>query len=95
MTRSLDARLGRVLGVGVVASTSLLAVGLVIAFFRPGPVSSWLLQAGLVLLMATPVARVVVSAVEFARLREWFFAGACLGVLAVLAMTVWVAVTGG
>lgn len=95
MSRTLDARLGYVLGVGVAASTVLLAVGLLLGMFWPGPASHWLLQAGLILLMITPVARVIVAAWEFVYLREWFFAWACLGVLSVLAMGVWVAVRGG
>jgi uncharacterized membrane protein len=95
MTRTLEVRLGRVLGVGIVISTALLVVGLTLFMVWPGRTSYWLLQAGLLILMATPVARVVVSAVEFVRLREWFFALASLGVLGVLATGVWLAVSGG
>jgi uncharacterized membrane protein len=95
MSRTLDARLGYVLGVGVAASTVLLAFGLVLGMFLPGPAPQWLLHAGLVLLMVTPVTRVIVAAWEFVHLREWFFALASLGVLSVLAMGVWVAVRGG
>jgi uncharacterized membrane protein len=95
MTRTLEVRLGRVLGVGIVISTALLVVGLTLFMVWSGRTSYWLLQAGLLILMATPVARVVVSAVEFVRLREWFFALASLGVLGVLATGVWLAVRGG
>lgn len=85
--------LGRVLGVGTHISTLLLALGLAYALIDPGAPALGLLHAGLVMLMATPVLRVAVSVIAFARRREWWFV-ACTsivlalitsGVLAVLA----------
>lgn len=43
-----------------------------------------LIQLGLLVLMATPVARVAFSVVGFARERDWFYAGAAAAVLALL-----------
>lgn len=94
MTHAFDARLGRVLGAGVTTSAALLAAGLVLSLFGQHPSADMLLRWGLLVLMATPMARVVVSCVEYIRQRDWFFALSCLGVLAVLAATVWVASRG-
>lgn len=89
----LERRLGRLLLAGVAISTSLLAVGLLLwmTLGASGPGAPFL-HAGLILLMATPVARVVVSFVEYVRERDWFFAATTFGVLAVLAVTVIVAI---
>lgn len=86
--------LGRLLGIGIGLSTTLLASGLVFALIAPGDVSAQLLNAGLLVLMATPATRVLLACGEFLRTREWFFALASIGVLGVLAMTVWIAVRG-
>lgn len=76
MTTAGDARLevliGRVLRIGVTASSVCLATGLVILFVSPTS-SNWLLQAGLVLLILTPAARVVLSMVQYASARDWMF----------------------
>jgi uncharacterized membrane protein len=97
MTTTLFERiLGRLLWTGVGLSTALLASGLVLRLLSPdaGMLASWLLNAGLIVLMATPATRVVLACAEFTRRREWFFALASLGVLGVLAVTVWMAVSG-
>jgi uncharacterized membrane protein len=74
-------------------STVLLAIGVALWMLglRNG-VSAWFLNAGLVVLMATPVARVVVSFVEYVRERDWVFAATTFAVLGVLVTTVVVAV---
>ena len=70
----LEQRLGRVLTVGVRASALFLAVGLALSFTDGGAsVASWLMTAGLLMLMATPVARVVTSMAEYLRHRDWTF----------------------
>lgn len=91
-TWELEQRLGRLLATGVIISATLFAVGLAIEIVAGGTLSTWLLHAGLVVLMATPFARVVVSVVEYVRERDWFFAAATLAVLAVLIATLVVAV---
>lgn len=87
--------LGRLLGIGIGLATALLGTGLVLTLVAPGDMASWLLNAGLLVLMATPATRVVLACGEFVRTREWFFALASIGVLGVLAMTVWIAMHGG
>ena len=77
--------LGRVLSVGTRASTALLVGGLVAAVAGAGRASHGLLAAGLLVLMCTPIARVAVSVVEFARGREWWFVLCTAFVLTLLA----------
>jgi uncharacterized membrane protein len=72
--RRTELALGRVLTVGTRASTACLAAGLVLTFVVPGArMTGILLAIGLMVLMATPVARVAVSIAEFARQRDWKF----------------------
>jgi uncharacterized membrane protein len=90
----LETILGRLLLGGVVCAASLLLVGLVIWMLDITPAASTaLLNAGLVTLMATPVLRVIVSLVEYVRMRDWFFVLTTLAVLTVLLVSVGLAVT--
>ena len=84
-SQRLELLLGRVLHWGAVSSTTLLAVGLLLqlADGQPG-LSAQLTRAGLIVLMATPVARVVVSVVDYARQRDWTFLALTGGVLAIV-----------
>lgn len=89
----LETRLGRLLVAGLAAAAASLAAGLVLFFVRPGSASAdSVLAVGLMILMATPILRVVVSVVEYVRMRDWFFVAITLSVLGVLAATVWFAV---
>jgi uncharacterized membrane protein len=70
----LERTIGIVLRGGVVASSACLAVGLVLALLNgEGGVAGILLHAGIIVLLATPVARVVVSIVQYANDRDWAF----------------------
>ncbi|MBI4485714.1 MAG: DUF1634 domain-containing protein [Acidobacteria bacterium] len=69
----LEVLIGRVLRVGITASSVCLAIGIVTLLVSPA-LSAWLLQAGLIILIATPAARVVLSIVEYASARDWTFA---------------------
>lgn len=68
----LELLIGRVLRAGVTASIVCLTAGLLMLFAVP-QVSAWLLQAGIVILILTPSARVVLSIVEYAMARDWTF----------------------
>jgi len=71
----LERSIGAVLRVGVTISSVCLAVGLVLEILG-GPAavaSAALLQAGIIVLVATPVARVIVSTAQYARERDWKF----------------------
>ena len=84
-----ERHLGRLLIAGVIVSAIALACGLIFYYFAPDNLfASRLLTVGLVLLMATPMLRVVVSIVEYVRMREWFFVVTTLAVLVELAVTV-------
>ena len=75
--------IGLVLRVGVTTSSVCLALGLLL-LLAGAPGSPLLLQVGLVVLLATPVARVIVSIVEYAVERDWTFTALTLIVLAEL-----------
>jgi uncharacterized membrane protein len=88
----LEIQLGRMLQAGVLTSAGCLAAGLVVwmSGISPG-VAGVLLTAGLLILMATPILRVVVSLVEYVRMRDWFFVGTTVIVFGVLLVTVMLA----
>ncbi len=74
---------GRLLLVAVLAAFASLAAGIGL-WLAGGAAAPWLLNAGLVILMATPFVRLLFSALEFARARDWLFAGAAAVVMAIL-----------
>jgi uncharacterized membrane protein len=82
MTR-LEHAIGVVLRAGVTASSLCLAAGLLMSFAGAGAAgaSQLLLHVGILVLLATPAARVVVSFVEYAVARDWTFAALTLIVL--------------
>jgi uncharacterized membrane protein len=89
----LEERLGRILRAGVHASSACLAVGLLLNLATgDAPASVWVMTAGLTMLMATPIARVAMSVVEYARQADWTFFGLtaivllelCAGIVAAL-----------
>lgn len=71
MTR-LERTIGLVLRVGVSASSIALAAGLILALLG-APGAQWLLHIGILTLLATPVARVMVSIAEYVGERDWTF----------------------
>ena len=81
----LERQLGRLLFAGVMSSALSLAAGLVlwVAGGYPAAANS-ILTAGLVILMITPLARVVASLVVYVRMRDWFFVGTTITVFVVL-----------
>ncbi len=81
----LERWLGRILGVGAVTSTALLALGLLLQLSGgPARVADALTHLGLIILIATPVARVVASVVDFTIERDWAFATLTALVLVIL-----------
>ena len=68
----LEARLGALLTVGTVASSALLAIGLILWLVAgPLPSTRIALEAGLIVLIATPVGRVAASTAGFVLRRDW------------------------
>jgi uncharacterized membrane protein len=89
MPDAFERRLGLVLGLGVRASALLLGAGLVLFLVGRTPaMADALLRAGLIALMSTPVLRVALSVVEYARVRDWFFLATATAVLLVLLATI-------
>jgi len=81
----LERQLGWLLTLGVAISAALLALCLVVFVVVPAtPWASRFLAGGLMILMATPVLRVVVSMIEYARIGEWSFVVTTLVVFAEL-----------
>ena len=80
----LERVVGRVLRIGSLTSTSILAAGLlalVVPSFAPAPT---IIRVGLFVLLLTPVARVVASVVEYVRDRDWLFASLTFIVLVIV-----------
>jgi len=91
----LERALGRVLRIGVTASAVALLTGFAIAGISgTGDVSMRLLTLGVLVLIATPVARVVLSAVSYLRSRDWTFAVLTLIVLGELVASIAAAIRG-
>lgn len=84
-TAHLELMIGEVLRFGTIASSSLFAIGLVmtLAGYRVD-VARLLLEAALIVLMATPATRVVISVIEYVRERDWVFVVLTLIVLLAL-----------
>ena len=88
-TQRLEVMIGEVLRFGTITSSTMFAIGLVMTVVRYQPaVAQLLLGAGLVILLATPPARVIVSVIEYARERDWTFVVLTLIVLLALAGSV-------
>jgi uncharacterized membrane protein len=92
-TPRLERIIGFVLRVGVAASTICLALGLLLSFAGV-PAAALFLRIGIVVLLATPVARVCVSIAEYVAERDWMFTILTLIVLAELAGGLIAAVSG-
>jgi uncharacterized membrane protein len=85
----LEHHVGKLFVVGVTVSAALLVLGLALFLVAPDlPATARLLDAGLLVLMATPMLRVLLSAVEYARMRDWLFVSTTLAVIAQLAVTI-------
>jgi uncharacterized membrane protein len=92
---ALELTIGRVLRVGVGASSVLLATGLLLTLVDAADrVSRMVLATALVILLATPAARVMISVAEYVRERDWLFVALTLIVLITLAGSVVVAFWG-
>ena len=94
LSAQLERTIGIVLRVGVTASTICLALGLLLSLVGGGAISSALLNIGVIVLLSTPVARVVVSVAEYAIARDWVFLTLTVTVLLELLASVVAAIAG-
>ena len=68
----MEERLGRILGLGTIFSTVMFAAGLALWLIVDGrPFVDRLLNAGIIVLIVTPVTRVVASTVIYIVQRDW------------------------
>jgi len=76
-TPAQSARLERLIGIvlrsGVLASSACLSAGLLLSL-AGAPGASLLLNVGIIVLLATPLSRVVISTIEYVIERDWTFA---------------------
>ena len=72
-TSRLDRVVGSLLRAGVTTSSVCLAAGLLMEIAGVGPAARVVLNAGLLVLLATPAGFVAVSAVEYVLARDWTF----------------------
>jgi uncharacterized membrane protein len=84
----LERHLGRIFTVGLTLSAAALVVGLMLFLFMPETPWRTFLNGGLLILMATPMLRVVVSVVEYVQMKDWFFVLLTVAVLIELSVTV-------
>jgi uncharacterized membrane protein len=78
----LERSIALVLRVGVAVSSACLALGLVFSLADlGGAAGGLLLQIGIVVLLATPAARVAISTIEYVIAGDWQFAALTLIVL--------------
>ena len=88
----LEHQLGRLLVTGVVLAALCLVGGLVLFVADHGStLAVKVLNVGLIVLMATPILRVIVSMVEYVRIRDWFFVITTVAVLTELGWTLFFA----
>ena len=81
----LELRVGRLLEAGVRLAAACLGIGLALWFvLGDGRPANLLMTTGLVVLMVTPLARVVAALVTYVRLRDWVFATTTVMVFVVL-----------
>jgi uncharacterized membrane protein len=81
----LEVQLGRLLFAGVMSAAVCLAIGLLL-WLAGGhaAAANAILTTGLVILMLTPIARVVMSLAVYARMHDWFFVATTVAVFVVL-----------
>jgi uncharacterized membrane protein len=73
-----------VLRVGAFACFFVMLTGLMVALFVPGHIPLDIERAGVLLMLATPVVRVVVACFLFFREKDWRYGWISLGVLLIL-----------
>lgn len=85
---AIESILARVLRLGSVAAGVLLAAGIGTMLLARAAFGPRLISAGLIILLLTPVLRVLVAGLVFIHERDWLFALFCLVVLCSLALGV-------
>jgi uncharacterized membrane protein len=76
-----------VLRVGAFGCFFIMLAGLLIGFFVPGRIPQEIERAGVLLMLATPVVRVLVAGVLFLREKDWKYGAISFGVLTILLLS--------
>ena len=79
-----DRTVGWVLRVGAFGCFFIMLAGLITGLFVSGHLSLKIERAGVLLMLATPVVRVLVTCVLFFREKDWKYGSISLGVLLIL-----------
>ena len=80
----LDRAVALVLRVGAFGCFFIMLAGLLLGLFVQGTLPKEVERAGVLLMLATPVVRVLVAGVLFFRERDWKYGAISLGVLMIL-----------
>ena len=76
-----------VLRVGAFGCFFIMLAGLLIGVFIPGRIPQEIERAGVLLMLATPVVRVLVAGILFLREKDWKYGAISLGVLTILLLS--------
>jgi uncharacterized membrane protein len=79
-----DRAVALVLRVGAFSCFFIMLAGLIVGSFLPGRIPLGIERAGVLLMLATPVVRVVVACFLFFREKDWKYGWISLGVLVIL-----------
>ncbi len=82
-----DRAVALVLRVGALSCFFIMLAGLLLGLFLPGPIPADIERAGVLLMLATPVVRVIVAGVLFLREKDWKYGAISFGVLAILLLS--------
>jgi uncharacterized membrane protein len=84
---ALDRVVAFVLRVGAFSCFFVMLAGLLVGLFVHGRIPAGIERAGVLLMLATPVVRVLVAGVLFLREKDWKYGAISLGVLAILLLS--------
>jgi|SRR5271154_986102 len=73
-----------VLRVGAFGCFFIMLAGLLVGMFVPGRITEDIERAGVLLMLATPVVRVLVAGILFLREKDWKYSAISFGVLTIL-----------
>ena len=79
-----DRAVALVLRIGAFGCFFIMLAGLMLGLFMTGRIPPGIEQAGVLLMLATPVVRVIVACFLFFRERDWRYGWVSLGVLVIL-----------
>jgi uncharacterized membrane protein len=82
-----DRAVALVLRVGAFGCFFIMLAGLLVGFLVPGRIPQEIERAGVLLMLATPVVRVLVAGILFLREKDWKYGAISLGVLTILLLS--------